>query len=54
VYVNGRYAGGANVLSLIPLRVLIEIRYLDAVAAKSLFGSYCPCDAGAILVRTRL
>jgi hypothetical protein len=54
VYVNARYAGGADVLSLIPLRVLIEIRYLDAVAAKAMFGSYCPCDGGAILVRTRL
>lgn len=54
VYVNGRYAGGTDVLSLIPLRVLIEIRYVDAVAAKGLFGSYCPCDAGAILVRTRV
>jgi hypothetical protein len=54
VYVNGRYAGGGDVLGLIPLSVLIEIRYLDAVAAKGVFGSYCPCDGGAILVRTRL
>lgn len=54
VYVNGRYVGGADALGLIPLRVLTEIRYLDAVAAKGVFGSYCPCDAGAILVRTRL
>jgi hypothetical protein len=54
VYVNGHYAGEADVLGLIPLRVLIEIRYLDAVAAKTLFGSHCPCDGGAILLRTRL
>lgn len=54
VYVNGRYAGGADALSLIPLGVLIEIRYLNAVAAKGMFGSYCPCDGGAILIRTRL
>jgi hypothetical protein len=53
VYVNGRHAGGADVLSLIPLRTLVEIRYVDAVAAKGLFGSYCPCEAGAILVRIR-
>jgi hypothetical protein len=53
VYVNGRHAGGTDALDLIPLGVLVEIRYLDAVAAKSLFGSFCPCDAGVILVRTR-
>jgi hypothetical protein len=35
------------------VRAIVEIRYLDAVAAKELFGSYCPCDAGAIHVRTR-
>lgn len=52
VYVNGRYAGEASVLELIPLAVVLEIRYVDAIAAKSMFGSYCPCDQGVIFVRT--
>jgi hypothetical protein len=52
VYVNGHYAGEASVLELIPLTVVIEIHYVNAVAAKSMFGSYCPCDQGVIFVRT--
>ena len=53
VYVDSRHAGGTDALSLIPLGAIVEVRYLDPVAAKGLFGSYCPCDAGVILVRTR-
>ena len=52
VYVNGRYAGEASVLELIQLNVVLEIRYIGALAAKSMFGSYCPCDQGVIFVRT--
>jgi hypothetical protein len=52
VYLDGRFAGGPEALGRIPLAVVIEIRYLIAMAAKSEFGSYCPCDAGVILVRT--
>ena len=53
VYVDGRYAGELSVLDLIPLDVVVEIQRLDSVAAKSLFGSYCPCSGGVILVRVR-
>jgi hypothetical protein len=53
VYVDGRHAGGVDVLSLIPLTPVVGILYLDAVAAKSLFGSYCPCEGGVVYVRTK-
>jgi hypothetical protein len=53
IYADGRYAGAVDVLSLIPLRLVTGIRYLDPVAAKSLFGSFCPCGGGVIYVRTR-
>ena len=53
VYVDDRYAGGLEALELIPLRVVTEIRYVGAVAAKSMFGSYCRCNGGIIQVRIR-
>jgi hypothetical protein len=53
VYLDGRYAGSLDVLSTIPVAPIVEIRYVTASAAKSAFGSYCACDGGVILVRTR-
>jgi hypothetical protein len=52
VYENDRYAGTTSTLSLIPLTVVLDLRRIEAVEAKSLFGSSCPCDGGVILVRT--
>ncbi len=52
IYVNGRYAGEVNVLELIPLTVVLDIYYMGAIAAKSMFGSHCPCDQGVVFVRT--
>jgi hypothetical protein len=52
VYENGRYLGGVETLSDIPLRVLQEVRRVEPVEAKSMFGSSCPCEAGVILIRT--
>lgn len=52
VYVNGHYTGEADVLALISLAEVGEIRYLGAMAAKSQFGSQCRCGGGVILVRT--
>jgi hypothetical protein len=52
VYENGRYSGPVTVLSLIPVSVLIEVRRIEPMEAKSLFGSNCQCDGGVILVRT--
>ena len=52
VYENGRYIGGVDMLSGIPLGILVEIRRIEPVEAVILFGSTCPCDGGVILVRT--
>lgn len=53
VYVNDQYIGGAETLEIIGLQMVLEIRHLDAVTAKSLYGSYCRCDGGVIHVRMR-
>jgi hypothetical protein len=53
VYVNGQHVGGVDALDLIAIGMLIEVRHVDAVAAKSMFGSYCPCERGVILVQMR-
>ena len=53
VYLDGRHVGGLEVLATISLDPVIEIRRLASGAAKNMFGSYCKCDGGVILVRTR-
>jgi hypothetical protein len=53
VYVDGRYAGQTEVLELIPLQSVRAIQWVRAEAAKSMLGSYCSCDSGVILLRTR-
>ena len=53
VYENDRYAGGIDVLNRFPLRVIAEIRRVEAVEAKARYGTACPCDGGVILVRTQ-
>jgi hypothetical protein len=53
VYINTRHEGGVDVLGTIPLVSVVEIRYLDPVMAKGLFGSYCSCEAGVIQLRVR-
>ena len=53
VYLNGHYAGPLDMLSTIPAAPIVEIRYVTTSAARSAFGSYCACDGGVILVRTR-
>ena len=53
VYENGRYIGGVDMLSGIPLGILVDVRRIEPVEAMIRFGSTCPCDGGVILVRTR-
>jgi hypothetical protein len=53
VYLNGVYAGGIEALDNIPLNVVQEIRFVRAPQAKDWWGSYCPCNAGVITVRTK-
>lgn len=52
VYLDGRPAGTLDVLHTIPLAPVTDIQYLPPITAKSMFGSYCACDGGVILVRT--
>ena len=54
VFHNGAYAGGVDVLGTIPIAPILDIRYLTPVAARSHYGSYCKCEGGVILVRTRV
>jgi hypothetical protein len=53
VYLNGVYAGGIEALETVPLTVVQEIRFVRAQQAKGWWGSYCPCNAGVIAVRTK-
>jgi hypothetical protein len=53
VYLNGVYAGGVDALERVPLSVVDEIRFVRASQAKDRWGSYCPCNAGVIAVRTK-
>ena len=51
VYVDGVRQGGPDMLLSIPAGAILEIRYLNAVAAASAFGPYHP---GAVIsVRTK-
>ena len=54
VYLDARYAGGLEMLATVPLGVVVEIQRMTSVGAKSVFGSYCKCDGGVMLVRTRV
>jgi hypothetical protein len=53
VYLNGVYAGGVEALETVPLQVVEEVRFVRAAQAKDWWGSYCPCNAGVIAVRTK-
>jgi outer membrane cobalamin receptor len=51
VYVDGRRAGGVEILHLVPLSNVLEIRYLDASQARSVFYERNP--GGVISIQTR-
>ena len=52
VYENEKFAGAVDVLNLIPISVVVEIRRMNPVEARSIFGPSCSCEGGVILVRT--
>lgn len=52
VYENEKFAGAVDVLNLIPISVVVEIRRMNPVEARSTFGPACSCEGGVILVRT--
>lgn len=53
VYVDEKYAGEADVLRSIPISVVSQVAYLTPVAARSRYGSFCPCGAGVLLITTQ-
>jgi hypothetical protein len=53
VYVDGVLTGATDVLRMIPVSAVIEVRRLSASAAHDRFGTACPCAGGALLVTTR-
>lgn len=48
VYINGSYVGRFDVLEIVGLRSVKEVRHLTPMAARSLYGSYCRCEGGVI------
>ena len=52
VYVDGNYTGGLEVLDLVHLDEVTEIRFIRPNAAKNWWGGSCPCPVGVIHVRT--
>lgn len=52
IYIDGRYAGPPDVLFLVQVTQVREVRYLRASPARIEFGSSCPCAGGAIVVAT--
>jgi hypothetical protein len=53
VYVDGVLTGTTDVLRMIPVSAVIEVRRLSASAAHDRFGTACRCAGGALLVTTR-
>jgi hypothetical protein len=53
VYVDDVLTGAPETLRDVPIRAVVDVRYLRASAARNRFGSGCPCEAGAVVVRTR-
>jgi hypothetical protein len=54
VFVDNHRSVGFESLTTVPLAIVAEIRYLSPMTAKSEFGSHCPCEGGAIVVKTRV
>jgi hypothetical protein len=52
VFVDNHRTGGFEALATVPLAIVVEIRYLSPMTAKGEFGSHCPCEGGAIVVKT--
>jgi hypothetical protein len=53
VFLDDVFLGAPDLLRLIPVDVVTDVRYYTPFAARSLFGFRCLCSAGAILVSTR-
>jgi len=53
VYIDGRYAGAPDALTLVSVSQVQEVRFFRPASARLTFGSFCPCAGGVIAVTTR-
>lgn len=53
VYMDNTYVGAVDALQLVPVAWVTEVVLLRPSAAHDRFGSYCPCDAGVLMVTMR-
>ena len=53
VYVDDVYTGELDALRTIPTGAVRDVRYLSPSAARIVFGMFCRCAGGVILVSTR-
>jgi hypothetical protein len=52
IYIDGKFTGAPEVLQLVPVAEVNEVRYLRPASARLAFGSSCRCAGGVIAVRT--
>ena len=53
IYMNGRYAGALDVLDLVQVIEVAEVRYFRPATAQMIYGAACACNGGVIDVTTR-
>jgi len=53
VFLNGVYTGGLEVLDVIPLESVVEVRFYRPSRGYDVWGLSCRCSGGAIDVKTK-
>ena len=53
IYMNGRYVGPLDVLDLVQVIEVAEVRYFRPATAQMIYGAACACNGGVIDVTTR-
>lgn len=53
VFLNGMYTGGLEVLDLIPLESVVEVRFYRPSRGYDVWGLSCRCSGGAIDIKTK-
>jgi len=53
IYMNGRYVGALDVLDLVQVIEVAEVRYFRPATAQMIYGAACACNGGVIDVTTR-
>jgi len=52
IYMNGRYAGALDVLDLVQVIEVAEVRFVRPATARMVYGAACTCNGGVIDVTT--